>query len=130
MAKGVEDTAFYRYGRLLSLNEVGGDPGTFGRGVDAYHEHCRHLAESWPASMLTSSTHDTQRSADVRARLPLLSELPSAWADALQRCPARNDTHHRAAGPHSQTPLPPYSHLLRPIPLHATPPRQRHRTRQ
>src|SRR3546814_7860657 len=99
MAKGVEDTAFYRYGRLLSLNEVGGDPGTFGRGVDAYHEHCRHLAESWPASMLTSSTHDTKRSADVRARITLLSELPSAWDDALQRWSARNAPHRSAAGP-------------------------------
>src|SRR3546814_19307275 len=108
MAKGVEDTAFYRYGRLLSLNEVGGDPGTFGRGVDAYHEHCRHLAESWPASMLTSSTHDTKRSADVRARIPLLSELPRAWDDALHHCSAPHETPRTAPAPAPPTDPPPH----------------------
>jgi len=59
MAKGVEDTAFYRYNRLVSLNEVGGDPGLFGRSVEAFHAHCLKTAEKWPATMLTLSTHDT-----------------------------------------------------------------------
>ena len=67
MAKGVEDTAFYRYHRLVSLNEVGGDPGTFGRPLAAFHEHCARLARHWPDTMVTLSTHDTKRSADVRS---------------------------------------------------------------
>jgi (1->4)-alpha-D-glucan 1-alpha-D-glucosylmutase len=74
MAKGVEDTAFYRYHRLVSLNEVGGDPATFGRPVTEFHRATAASADRWPAAMLTLSTHDTKRSADVRARLNVLSE--------------------------------------------------------
>jgi (1->4)-alpha-D-glucan 1-alpha-D-glucosylmutase len=85
MAKGVEDTAFYRYNRLVSLNEVGGDPARFGRPVEAFHATCAHIASDWPATMLTLSTHDTKRSADVRARLGLLSEIPLEWGDAVRR---------------------------------------------
>jgi (1->4)-alpha-D-glucan 1-alpha-D-glucosylmutase len=66
MAKGVEDTAFYRYHRLVSLNEVGGDPSRFGRPVDEFHHATATAAEAWPEAMLTLSTHDTKRSADVR----------------------------------------------------------------
>ena len=95
MAKGVEDTAFYRYHRLVSLNEVGGDPGTYGRPLDAFHEHCGALARSWPDTMLTRSTHDTKRSGDVRARISLLSELPAAWGDTAARWMARNERHRR-----------------------------------
>ena len=85
MAKGVEDTAFYRYTRLLSLAEVGADPGRFGVPVTEFHAANRRVQERWPATMTTLSTHDTKRSADVRARLHLLSEVPSAWADACGR---------------------------------------------
>jgi (1->4)-alpha-D-glucan 1-alpha-D-glucosylmutase len=93
MAKGVEDTAFYRYHRLISLNEVGGDPGVFGRPVGAFHDDTARSADHWPAAMLTLSTHDTKRSADVRARLHVLSEIPAAWEDAVQRWAAWNDRH-------------------------------------
>jgi (1->4)-alpha-D-glucan 1-alpha-D-glucosylmutase len=80
MAKGVEDTAFYRDLRLLSLNEVGGDPGTFGTSTEAFHAQSRLAQERWPLGMLTTSTHDTKRSEDVRARLNVLSEVPDEWA--------------------------------------------------
>ena len=76
MAKGVEDTAFYRYGRLLALNEVGGDPGRFGLSLDAFH---KRQANRRPASLLTTFTHDTKRSADVRARLAALTWVPDEW---------------------------------------------------
>jgi (1->4)-alpha-D-glucan 1-alpha-D-glucosylmutase len=76
MAKGAEDTAFYRYGRLLALNEVGGDPGRFGLSLDAFHER---QAGRMPRSLLTTFTHDTKRSADVRARLAALTWVPDEW---------------------------------------------------
>ncbi|MCW2967799.1 MAG: treY [Solirubrobacteraceae bacterium] len=75
MAKGVEDTAFYRYGRLLALNDVGGDPSRFGVPVAQLHEANEQRARDWPAAMLTLQTHDTKRSADVRARLAALTWL-------------------------------------------------------
>jgi (1->4)-alpha-D-glucan 1-alpha-D-glucosylmutase len=98
MAKGVEDTAFYRYHRLVALNEVGGEPGRFGRGVDEFHAHNSMVARSWPASMLTTSTHDTKRSEDVRARLVLLSEIPDRWAEAVRRWAAANERHRSPGG--------------------------------
>jgi (1->4)-alpha-D-glucan 1-alpha-D-glucosylmutase len=79
MAKGVEDTAFYRWLRLTSLNEVGGDPGHLATTVEELHRWCGRQLARWPASMTTLSTHDTKRSEDVRARLALLSELPAEW---------------------------------------------------
>ncbi|MEF2279049.1 malto-oligosyltrehalose synthase [Deinococcus sp. YIM 134068] len=82
-AKGAEDTAFYRYGRLLSLNEVGGDPALFGTPPKSFHASARERAERWPASMLAGSTHDTKRGEDTRARLSVLSELPQTWAAHL-----------------------------------------------
>jgi (1->4)-alpha-D-glucan 1-alpha-D-glucosylmutase len=88
-AKGVEDTAFYRYNRLISLNEVGGDPGVFGRPPSHFHAATARSAERWPRTMLTLSTHDTKRSGDVRARLNVLSEVPEAWRDAVSRWAAR-----------------------------------------
>jgi (1->4)-alpha-D-glucan 1-alpha-D-glucosylmutase len=97
MAKGVEDTAFYRYNRLTSLNEVGGDPGVFGRPVEAFHEFCKRTAAAWPATMLTLSTHDTKRSADVRARLHLLSEMPDEWDAAVRRW-AEHNAPYRSQG--------------------------------
>src|SRR5439155_19090228 len=66
MAKGVEDTVFYRYNRLVALNEVGGDPGRFGLSLAEFHEACVATQERWPHSMLTTTTHDTKRSEDVR----------------------------------------------------------------
>lgn len=89
MAKGVEDTAFYVYNRLVSLNEVGGHPGHFGTTVAAFHEAMQEAAAVWPAAMLTSSTHDTKRSEDVRARLHALSTVPAQWADAVRSWMAR-----------------------------------------
>lgn len=79
MAKGLEDTCFYRYNRLISLNEVGGDLSRFG--VEPEEFHCRMVerARTWPHEMLASSTHDTKRSEDVRARINVLSEMPLAW---------------------------------------------------
>ena len=91
MAKGVEDTAFYRYQPLVSLNEVGGDPGRFGwprGGIPPGHGG--GAAGRWPEAMLTLSTHDTKRSGDVRARINVLSELPEAWERAAQRWAHRN----------------------------------------
>jgi (1->4)-alpha-D-glucan 1-alpha-D-glucosylmutase len=79
MAKGVEDTAFYRYFRLASANEVGGDPAHFSMSVADFHESNETAARDWPARMLASSTHDTKRSEDVRARIALLSEMPDQW---------------------------------------------------
>jgi (1->4)-alpha-D-glucan 1-alpha-D-glucosylmutase len=97
MAKGMEDTAFYRYHRLVALNEVGGDPGQFGRPVEAFHDYCVRIASHWPATMLTLSTHDTKRSADVRARLDLLSEIPVEWGDAVREW-AKHNEQHRSNG--------------------------------
>ena len=83
MAKGVEDTAFYRYNRLGSLTEVGGDPAHFADGIAEFHELQQRRLATWPAAMTTLSTHDTKRGEDVRARLHVLSELPDEWAAFL-----------------------------------------------
>jgi len=97
MGKGVEDTAFYRYNRLVSLNEVGGDPGKFGRPLEEFHSYCSRIAAKWPTTMLTLSTHDTKRSGDVRARINLLSEIPAEWESAVRRWAEHNER-HRAQG--------------------------------
>ncbi|HZT92310.1 MAG TPA: alpha-amylase family glycosyl hydrolase [Gaiellaceae bacterium] len=81
MAKGVEDTAFYRYFRLAALNEVGGNPGRFGMTVDEFHEANAKRAERFPLHLLTTYTHDTKRSPDVRARLVALSWFADEWAE-------------------------------------------------
>ncbi len=85
MAKGVEDTAFYRYSRLASLTEVGGDPAEFSITLDEFHarQETRHAV--FPASLTTLSTHDTKRGEDVRARIDVLSELPDEWRSTLTR---------------------------------------------
>jgi (1->4)-alpha-D-glucan 1-alpha-D-glucosylmutase len=103
MAKGAEDTAFYRYHVLASLCEVGADPGTFGRPVGDFHRAMAGTAERWPETMLTLSTHDTKRSADVRARLALLAELPGAWAAAVRRWAGQNERHKRDGWPDRNT---------------------------
>jgi (1->4)-alpha-D-glucan 1-alpha-D-glucosylmutase len=103
MAKGVEDTAFYRYQPLVSLNEVGGDPGRFGRPVADFHHAMAGAARRWPQAMLTLSTHDTKRSGDVRARISLLSELPAEWEHAVTRWAERNRRHSRGGWPDRNT---------------------------
>ncbi|BAU48063.1 4-alpha-glucanotransferase [Sulfurifustis variabilis] len=85
MAKGLEDTSFYIYNRLTSLNEVGGDPRRFGTSVAAFHHANQERARRWPHTMLATSTHDTKRSEDVRARLDVLSELGSEWRERVSR---------------------------------------------
>lgn len=85
MAKGVEDTAFFNYPRLLALDEVGCDPGRFGASVAEFHAHCARVQREHPATLLATSTHDTKWSEDVRARLAVLSEMPEAWASAVER---------------------------------------------
>jgi (1->4)-alpha-D-glucan 1-alpha-D-glucosylmutase len=103
MAKGVEDTAFYRFFPLACLNEVGADPGRFGRGPENFHRAMAAIARHWPQTMLTLSTHDTKRSGDVRARLSLLSELPAAWAQAVDRWARHNHRHKRDGWPDRNT---------------------------
>lgn len=83
MAKGVEDTAFYRYTRLGSLTEVGAEPSEFSLGVAEFHHRQQARAGGWPTAMTTLSTHDTKRGEDVRARITVLSEIPSEWESAL-----------------------------------------------
>src|SRR5207247_3720376 len=90
MAKGLEDTVFYIYNRLAALNEVGGAPQQFGLSVDAFHESNLDRQRNWPATLLASSTHDTKRSEDVRARMVAISELPELWRRSLQRWRAVN----------------------------------------
>ncbi|MGH8964944.1 MAG: malto-oligosyltrehalose synthase, partial [Actinomycetes bacterium] len=85
MAKGVEDTAFYRWNRFVALNEVGGDPSRFGSALPEFHRALATREASWPATMTTLSTHDTKRSEDVRARLAVLAEIPGEWARHLRR---------------------------------------------
>ncbi|TML17217.1 MAG: hypothetical protein E6G39_04730 [Actinobacteria bacterium] len=84
-AKGIEDTALYIYNRLVSLNEVGGEPDKFGIAPDALHNWLAERARKWPHSLSASSTHDTKRSEDVRARINVLSELPAEWRTATGR---------------------------------------------
>ena len=95
MAKGTEDTAFYTYTRLASLAEVGGDPAQFGLPVEAFHRACAETQARWPTTMLATSTHDTKRGEDVRARLHLLAEVPERWAEAVHRWSARTARHRR-----------------------------------
>ena len=91
MAKGVEDTAFYRYGRLLALNDVGGDPSRFGIPVERFHAGCLERLERFPQGLLTTMTHDAKRSADVRARIAALSWLPDEWSSFVDRAFALMD---------------------------------------
>ena len=85
MAKGVEDTAFYRYVRFVALNEVGADPAVFAASPQEFHDACAAAATDWPRRMTSTSTHDTKRSEDVRARLAVLSEAPDLWRTAVMR---------------------------------------------
>lgn len=92
MAKGVEDTAFYDYDRLTSLNEVGGNPATDGLSLNQFHEYNSHVQATFPLTMTTLSTHDTKRADDVRARLAVLSEMPARWAAKLKKWSRMNSS--------------------------------------
>ncbi len=85
MAKGVEDTAFYCFNRMIGLNEVGASPERDGVSLGEFHEFCERTSRFHPRTMNTLSTHDTKRSDDVRARLAVLTEIPSTWRAALRR---------------------------------------------
>jgi (1->4)-alpha-D-glucan 1-alpha-D-glucosylmutase len=95
MAKGVEDTAFFCLNRFASINEVGGDPGKFGVSALEFHKFCGELQTHWPHTMLASSTHDTKKSEDVRARMNLLSEIPGEWRETVLRWSKMNERHRR-----------------------------------
>jgi (1->4)-alpha-D-glucan 1-alpha-D-glucosylmutase len=119
MAKGVEDTAFYCYNRFAALNEVGGDPGRFGTSVEEFHQFCLRQQTDWPNTMLASSTHDTKRSEDARARLWLLSEIPGIWREAVGRWSALNKRHCRHQWPDSNAEYLYYQTLVGAWPLSA-----------
>lgn len=96
-AKGIEDTAFYRYNRFVAANEVGSDPEDIAIEPGEFHAHFAHASEHWPLTMVSTSTHDTKRSEDVRARLLVLSEIPGEWSDVVRQWMAAND-HYRGDG--------------------------------
>lgn len=95
MAKGIEDTAFYRYFPLASLNEVGGDPARGATPIAEYHRHNLARQAAWPQSLIASTTHDTKRSEDVRARICVLAEIPHLWRKAINRWARLNRRHRR-----------------------------------
>jgi (1->4)-alpha-D-glucan 1-alpha-D-glucosylmutase len=93
MAKGVEDTAFYRYFRFVALNEVGGSPGRFSLPVDEFHAANLERARRFPRHLLASQTHDTKRSGDVRARLVALSWVPDEWEELVRAVEIPHEVH-------------------------------------
>src|ERR1700731_103654 len=93
MAKSLEDTAFYRYHRLLALNEVGGDPSARPLSVGAFHDAMTIRAREWPHGMTATATHDTKRGEDARARLLALAEIPGEWTSAVARWKVLNAPH-------------------------------------
>jgi (1->4)-alpha-D-glucan 1-alpha-D-glucosylmutase len=103
MAKGLEDTVFYSFNRLVSLNDVGGDPGHFGVSPAAFHQACLEAQQRWPQGMLATSTHDTKRSEDVRLRIHLLSEIPTRWAEVVRRWAALSEQYRRGGWPDRNT---------------------------
>ncbi|HEY4301986.1 MAG TPA: malto-oligosyltrehalose synthase [Candidatus Didemnitutus sp.] len=98
-AKGVEDTAYYCYDRLVSCNEVGAQASALGISSEKFHEFCHHLAENWPRTLLATSTHDNKRSEDVRARISVLTEDTARWDEALQEWMAMNQPAWRGRAP-------------------------------
>ena len=103
MAKGVEDTAFYCFNRLISLNEVGGNPGEFGASPDAFHTFCLRIQSNWPRTMLAGATHDTKRGEDMRLRIDLLSEIPERWIHAVRHWSRMNARFRRKGFPDANT---------------------------
>lgn len=93
MAKSVEDTSFYSYNRLVSLNEVGGDPTHFGSTIEEFHRQNEERLREHPFSLLATSTHDTKRGEDVRARINVISEIPQRWRECINRWTKWNDRH-------------------------------------
>jgi (1->4)-alpha-D-glucan 1-alpha-D-glucosylmutase len=98
MAKSLEDTTFYRYHRLLAFNEVGGDPAAKALAVEAFHDDMKLRAREWPHGMTATSTHDTKRGEDARARLIALAEIPGEWTSAVARWKVLNAPHLVIAG--------------------------------
>ncbi len=98
MAKGMEDTAFYRFNRLVSLNEVGGEPDQFGLSVALFHYKNQERARRVPYTLLNTSTHDTKRSEDVRARIDVISEIPDEWHQVVYQWSEMNQCHKTAFG--------------------------------
>lgn len=98
MAKGFEDTLLYVYNRFVSLNEVGGDPNAFGVALDEFHRFYQSRAQDWPHAMNATSTHDSKRGEDVRARLNVLSEIPGRWREAVTRWAEMNERHKQWCG--------------------------------
>lgn len=103
MAKGAEDTAFYCFNRLISLNEVGGYPARFGVSPAAFHDFCQRIQTHWPQTMLTTSTHDTKRGEDTRLRISLLSEIPQQWSRAVRRWFEMNAAFRKDGAPDPNT---------------------------
>ncbi len=103
MAKGVEDTAFYCYNRMIGLNEVGSAPDRERSRLRIFFEHCMKMQASHPETMTTLSTHDTKRSDDVRARLAVITEIPSQWRAFLRRWSRLNATFKTDAQPDRNT---------------------------
>ncbi len=129
MAKGVEDTAFYVYNRLVALNEVGGHPGVFGGPRSAFHQQCATRLAEWPLAMLATSTHDTKRAEDVRARILAISEMPVEWALAVRKWQTANRKHKEAVdgshAPDANEEYFLYQTLLGSWPLHPMKPGER-----
>ncbi len=92
-AKGLEDTAFFRYNLLLSLNEVGNDVERFGRSVEEFHDANAERLRHWPAEMLATATHDSKLGEDTRARINVLSEIPDEWTREVTRWMRLNRAH-------------------------------------
>jgi (1->4)-alpha-D-glucan 1-alpha-D-glucosylmutase len=103
MAKGAEDTAFYCFNDLISLNEVGGEPSKSGTSVNEFHRYCHRIQRDWPLTMLTTSTHDTKRGEDVRMRINMISEIPDQWQKNVLRWFEMNKQFHSGNLPDANT---------------------------
>jgi (1->4)-alpha-D-glucan 1-alpha-D-glucosylmutase len=103
MAKGVEDTAFYCFNRMIGMNEVGSDPGRNGITLDEFHNYCARMQSTHPLAMTTLSTHDTKRADDVRARLAVITEIPGRWRNTLSRWSRENKSFRSGKYPDRNT---------------------------
>ena len=118
-AKSIEDTAFYRFSRFVALNEVGNDPSCWSVRPDDFHEFAATVQRAFPKTMIAGSTHDSKRSADVRARLAVLSEIPGEWRAAVERWTEMNEIHKRDGYPDRSTEYLIYQTLVGAFPLDA-----------
>ena len=103
MAKGAEDTTFYCFNDLISLNEVGGYPSKFGTSINEFHDYCFRMQKDWPLTMLATSTHDTKRSEDVRMRINMISEIPQQWQQTVTWWFEHNRKYHSGNAPEANT---------------------------